>query len=394
MLRRPCRGARRTWLVVAAVLAGACFPALDHLSGGDASVADAGPTDASSGDSSAADAPTDSGTDAPTVPPEAGDGATDAASSVAMLGTPYPWAIVGLSTDGTSLYWVGIDATMETHVMQSPLDGGTAISLAGPGVTAPGTAAVVSDGSDVFFRAGQSIVRVPVGGGAPTSVASHPTGAGLGIAVDEESIYFGASEGDAGQTALWSVSKDGGAPAIAAYTGMYPPLAVATVGGDVAFVSNANGNQVGYIEAGGSTPTTPTSISDQYTPSASTSLATNDAGVLWVTKTSAGLAYASSAWVPYAPVPTLSLDGGASPTPQGVAMDAVNLYATVGYPGDGGPCGDGRVLEIAITGPGTFGPPVPIVPSFDCPTGIVAVGDMVYFVAHSGTDQAIFHVLR
>jgi hypothetical protein len=94
---------------------------------------------------------------------------------IVSAGSPTIFAV-----DATSVYWAGQDLS---GVWKSPLDGGAAVILA-PGTGIAGTLL----GTSVYVLLGQDVVRVPVDGGAPVTIASSKAPAR--IAVDSTGVYW------------------------------------------------------------------------------------------------------------------------------------------------------------------------------------------------------------
>jgi hypothetical protein len=95
--------------------------------------------------------------------------------TLATLPPPYPPAYddtspsAGLAVDGQDAYWLRSpsDGVSPDQVYRVPLSGGTFVPVAGAG----DAYAVATDGTSLY-AVGSSVVRVPVDGGAPTTLVS------------------------------------------------------------------------------------------------------------------------------------------------------------------------------------------------------------------------------
>jgi hypothetical protein len=127
-----------------------------------------------------------------------------------------------LALDAANVYWVwtsvGSDAGAGGSVMKVPLGGGAPVVLAS-GQDVPSAIAV--DGSHVYWTTTSSLMSVPIEGGAAVELASwNPSpGAGMnGIAVDGSSVYWtvvpdsdtNPADGGPAFTTLFKVSTAGG----------------------------------------------------------------------------------------------------------------------------------------------------------------------------------------
>jgi hypothetical protein len=111
-------------------------------------------------------------------------------STKTVGGTPVQLAssasanLKGIAIDTDYVYWTESDATSGA-TKRVPKAGGQALTLATPKV--PGS--VATDGVNVYYVDGQSIMRVPVGGGAAVPVVTGQMGMGS-IFVDSAWVYF------------------------------------------------------------------------------------------------------------------------------------------------------------------------------------------------------------
>lgn len=123
-----------------------------------------------------------------------------ASTQLAMGGT-----IVAVAADATSVYWTG--GVLQTSgvylipmgaVMKAPLAGGTPVTLASASLSPWGGMAV--DEASVYYAEvdGSSastgaVMKVPIGGGTPVTLSAGVSASG--IAVDATSVYFLAESG-------------------------------------------------------------------------------------------------------------------------------------------------------------------------------------------------------
>lgn len=88
--------------------------------------------------------------------------------------------------DTTSVYWANGDS-----VMKVPLGGGVATTLASE---QGGVQRIAVDATNVYWTSADGAVRkVPIGGGPATTLSSLPGAVPVGIAVDASSVYWTAS---------------------------------------------------------------------------------------------------------------------------------------------------------------------------------------------------------
>ncbi len=185
----------------------------------------------------------------------------------------------GLAVDPSNFYWTNSDG----FVRQMPLSGGDAVTFnPGPSYGATGDLAV--DATSIYWTSPdeRTIVKAPIGGGAPTTLASSQNGIQR-IAVDATSVYWTASN----DGTVMKAPLDGGASVILALLQSYP-----------------------------------------------TGIAVDDTGVYWTN-------YAGAGSCALGAVMMVSLGGG-TPTilaadqlyPDGIAVDATSVYWTTGVSRD------------------------------------------------------------
>jgi hypothetical protein len=112
-----------------------------------------------------------------------------------------PWGIAvdhqsvyWVNTDSASDYWVNNDSsccpsttspTPLAAILRMPIDGGTPTTLA----SGPGTPAIAVDSESVYWATTNALVKVPVGGGKVTTIAPNQR-LSVAIAVDTTSVYW------------------------------------------------------------------------------------------------------------------------------------------------------------------------------------------------------------
>jgi hypothetical protein len=114
-----------------------------------------------------------------------------------------------LATDGVNLYWLSHDDATTGSVTQMPAGGGPTIVLAGPYSNPPAGLAI--DRQYVYWTANNAILRVPIGGGAVTTVESlalrgDAVWPGL-LAVTDRSVVWVDTGGDAGAQRILTAPK-------------------------------------------------------------------------------------------------------------------------------------------------------------------------------------------
>jgi hypothetical protein len=140
-----------------------------------------------------------------------------------------PWAI---AVDATSVYWLG------NGVMKAAKGGGPAITLASPPPILP-NAGIAVDGTNVYWSSGppgasSGVSKVPLDGGTPTLVAEVMSTVPGPIAVDDANIYYADGSG-----MVLKVPLAGGAVTTIA-SGQTNPDAIAVDATSVYWVDNGS----------------------------------------------------------------------------------------------------------------------------------------------------------
>jgi len=161
-----------------------------------------------------------------------------------------------IAVDRTSVYYYGVRTSplpWVGEVVAAPLDGGSPSTLA---LASPGAIAV--DSTNVYWTDGAAlaVLKVRLGGGTPTTLASVQGSPGR-IAVDATSVYWtdGTCPSDGGTCngAVMKVSLGGGAPATLASGNT--PTGIA-VDGTTLYWTDSRDGTVMMVPLGGGSPAT------------------------------------------------------------------------------------------------------------------------------------------
>jgi hypothetical protein len=139
----------------------------------------------------------------------------------------------GIAVDATSVYWTNVGYIGPSgSVMKAPLEGGAAIALASGQYTTQGIAV---DATSVYWTNGEGVMKVPLGGGTITALvadASRQSGT-YAIAVDTASVYWT----DDYRGTVMKVPLSGGAPTTLA-SGQGAPYGIAVDATSVYWTTN------------------------------------------------------------------------------------------------------------------------------------------------------------
>jgi hypothetical protein len=148
--------------------------------------------------------------------------------------------VQGLAVDATNVYWV--EQTTPGQVRKAAKSGTTATSTALFTDPAPGTAgdftAIATDGVDVFWAASDGKIRRISNAGGAVTVVGTGTGTAYRLAVDDQNVYWSAGE-DTGTINIAPKGGANGGTVLAAQQSN--PLGVAVDQNSIYWVSAATG---------------------------------------------------------------------------------------------------------------------------------------------------------
>jgi hypothetical protein len=267
----------------------------------------------------------------------------------------------GIAVDQTSVYWMNGPA-----VMRVAKGGGTAVTLA-LGDWACSDLAV--DDASLYWHGGmgKDLLKIPLKGGAPVTLASiegSPTMLGL-VAVDDVSVYWAAG------TDVMKVARGGGTATTLASNTTILARSLAVHGADIYWL--ADGVEDVAI-SGGQPHTLVHSPGSGYY-----GIAADGANVYWTSGTT-----------PHGTVMKLAVAGGVPVTlaseqkaPNGIVVDDANVYWTNNSAG-------GAVMKVAIAG----GTPVTLATGQAFPYGITVDAKSVYWTNFGDSNQSNGAVMK
>jgi hypothetical protein len=189
------------------------------------------------------------------------------------------------------------------------------------------------DSTYLYWTAAASIMRIPLTGGAPTTIATGPPDA-EGVAVDATYVYWTTYEGG---TILRAPLTGGSATTMLSGMG-FTPFGIAVDAGAIYFTSLSTGT-VNVMPLDGGTPSALTT--GLPAQSGATGIAVNGSSVYW------GRAYEALDEIPLGGGTTMTI-AGAQADPFGVAVDDSYVYWTALYGGAlmKAPLGGGTVTTL------------------------------------------------
>jgi outer membrane protein assembly factor BamB len=144
-----------------------------------------------------------------------------------------PNGTTALAVDTSNLYW-----STTSGLYRAALAGGSPTSIG------PAVASLAVDATDVYYvldsavSAG-TIRRVPIAGGAGTTLASGRLGSLVAVAVDDRNVYWIEGNGTIQQGAVAALPKSGGQVAVLA-SGLTDPAAIAVDSTGIYFTSGGD----------------------------------------------------------------------------------------------------------------------------------------------------------
>jgi hypothetical protein len=155
--------------------------------------------------------------------------------------------VVGLTVDATLVYWT-VNGGSGGSVMSAPLVGGMQPATVAVGMRHPGGVAV--DAMNAYWPIFSGILKAPIGGGTPGTIASSTDG--TAIVVNGGSVYWTAWAAGTATLASVPMDGDGGAPVIlASETSTAAPLGLAVDPDHVYWTDAANGTVMRVPISGG-----------------------------------------------------------------------------------------------------------------------------------------------
>jgi len=221
-----------------------------------------------------------------------------------------------LATDGTNLYWV---APNDGNIMKIALAGGNAVPI----VTGQGQLAdiIAVDATSVYWRNAQNeIMKAPLAGGTPTTLASNVEG--QNIAVSASAVYLSAYDPNTTSDNSWlaSVPLNGGAAKQFGPTTEGEIDWVAVNATTVSWITNngASGASISTVATAGGTAVT--LVKD----SSADFIAVDDTNVYYVNENvmKVPLAGGTPVTLTTINIPAVTSD------PAGIALDATSVYWT------------------------------------------------------------------
>ncbi len=312
-----------------------------------------------------------------------------------VTGTPYAIATnqggpTDIALDPSYLYWTNVTGAMGAScrsghdcgsIARGARSAGAPVTTMASGI--PSLAALVSDGSSLFWSQNDStggwayIATVPTTPGeTPTNVAAYGNGCCFeSLVVDGTNVYWTAQVAVTGvavgavDTAAKTATDDMMPTELAAAKNSSPTVLAADTG--ALYFGDALGESVDEVsKSGGEVVTLAT---NQGTV---TAIAADSKNVYWATNSGAVMALAKPTTAPAGTPITLATNQA---SPSSLAFDACSVYWTnAGSTGNG----DGSVVGVPIAG----GKMVTLATGLDSPSGI-AVDDTGVYWAETGSGR-------
>lgn len=267
----------------------------------DGSTPDSAPSDSSTHDSSTLDSATyDSSTGA-----DAGSDAGPPVLATAM-------SAIAITVDGTSVYWG--DVASGGSVYKVPLGGGAVTTL----TTNLGAAVyfLQHDATSLYVGLQNDVVAtVPIGGGTPTTIHTNTNRTPGALAIDATSVYLTEDYSVAQNNQVVSFPKAGGTPAALATGGAWNYAGGVVVSAGSVYFGVGQPGAILSVPVGGGTTTT---FASGQSP---VDLAADATNLYWTDNTGGG-SVMSAALSGAAPVTLATGTGGAS----AIAVDATSVY--------------------------------------------------------------------
>jgi hypothetical protein len=267
----------------------------------------------------------------------------------------------GIAHDDANVYWTDLGGS----VMKVPLGGGVPTAVAS-GLTTP--TSITVDANSVYWTNRGAVMKVPLGGGGPTALASGQS-VPSGLAVDATSVYWANS----GSGSVMKVPVGGGMATTLA-SGPSGPAGIAVDATSV-YWTNATTGTVMKVPLDGGVPIALASGQDSPT-----SIAVDVTSVYFATTTATGLGFVMK--VPLGGGNPVALASGEPPN--SIAVDATGVYWTNNDLSAA--AGAGAVMKLPLEG----GVPTMLALAQNAPMGIAVDATSIYWTnLYDGTVMRV-----